>query len=551
VRIAGWTVVAVIVLGAGYWWFGSRAARATGDFQYHTAKAERRDVLRSISATGVLQALTLVDVKSKAGGAVRELLVEEGSYVRAGDLIACIDPTDTRSLYEQATADLRSTVARKTQAEYNHEIQVETAQLSISQAEDALAAARTQLSSAQKRAKSQEALYASSVQAAASSLESATQSLKQLREATIPLARSEAQGEATRAAAALAAADSSYKRQQELFAKGFVAQAGVEAAKSELESARAAKLVADRRLAVLEQDLASQEKAAEARVAEASASLDTAKAGVTDVEIRRAEVEEAELSVSQAEATLDIARAAKRQDDVTQAEITAATASVTRSEAAVENAKAQLDSTTVVAPREGVVIQKYLEEGTIIPPGTSTFAQGTSIVQIADVSKMYVDVAVDEADIGMVTLGQEVEVRLDAFPMRPLIGHVSRIMPRALLEESVTTIHVRVEIGAKGEQLRPGMNATCKFMISETPNALAVPSEAIKQRGKDVWVEVLEKGKPMKRPVKIGEVGDNYTVVLSGLKEGEEVVTLAIEPMGELERSPMGRLGGGGGGTRR
>ncbi|MCL6549034.1 MAG: HlyD family efflux transporter periplasmic adaptor subunit, partial [Alicyclobacillus sp.] len=86
------------------------------------------------------------------------------------------------------------------------------------------------------------------------------------------------------------------------------------------------------------------------------------------------------------------------------AELQAADAAIVRSEVARDNARVQLESTSLVAPRDGVVILKYVEEGTIIPPGTSVFSEGTSIVQIADVTKMYVEVFVDEADVGQVSV---------------------------------------------------------------------------------------------------------------------------------------------------
>src|SRR5207237_7659945 len=97
----------------------------------------------------------------------------------------------------------------------------------------------------------------------------------------------------------------------------------------------------------------------------------------------------------------------------------------------VANALVQLQSTTVVAPRDGVVTTKYLEEGTIIRPGTSTFSQGTSLVQISDIGTMYVVCSVDEADVGSVSPGQKVKITTEPLPDKKLRGLVDRVDPAA------------------------------------------------------------------------------------------------------------------------
>jgi HlyD family secretion protein len=240
---------------------------------------------------------------------------------------------------------------------------------------------------------------------------------------------------------------------------------------------------------------------------------------------------EAREAVRQAGATLEQARANRRQVDVRRQEVQAAEAAIVRSRVSRDNAKVQLDSTTVVAPRNGVVIRKYLEEGTIIPPGTSVFSEGTSIVQLADVSRMYVEVMVDEADITSVHLGQEVRVRLESDPRSPVAGTVTRINPGAVTTNGVTQIKVRVEVeGARKTKLMPGLNASCEFISSEKRGVLMVPSQAIQREGGKTFVEVMEKpDEPKKRDVKVGVSGNAAVEILDGLKEGEVVVTSKID----------------------
>jgi HlyD family secretion protein len=211
-----------------------------------------------------------------------------------------------------------------------------------------------------------------------------------------------------------------------------------------------------------------------------------------------------------------------------------------------------------VSPRDGVVILKYLEEGTIIPPGTSVFSEGTSIVQIADVSKMYVEVQVDEADIGAVKTGQRVMVRLESDPRAPLQGKVTRVNPGAVTQNGVTQVKVRVEVSGGGKvKLMPGLNAACEFIQSEKKDVLMVPAQAVKREGEKTMIEVMpEPDKPQMKEVELGQTGNGMMEVISGLSEGEVIVTSKIdnkqieEQQRRMEeaaqqRSPMS------GGTRR
>jgi HlyD family secretion protein len=188
----------------------------------------------------------------------------------------------------------------------------------------------------------------------------------------------------------------------------------------------------------------------------------------------------------------------------------------------------------VLSPRDGVVTLKYLEEGTIIPPGTSTFAQGTSLVQVSDVHKMFVDCTVDEADIASVALGQKVRVTTEAYKDTPVWAKVTRISPAAVTLNNVTTVKVRIQLEANaGHKIRlvPGMNATCEFITMSRTNVLKVPSQAIQDDGGKTYVMIktADPKKPEKRMVTIGKTGNDDVEILDGLKEGEEVVTATID----------------------
>ncbi|MCC6446596.1 MAG: efflux RND transporter periplasmic adaptor subunit [Armatimonadetes bacterium] len=561
--IAGIILIAVVV---GTWMVVSRA-RANRDDKatYKTAKVERGDLVQAVSATGILQSLTTVDVKSKAGGRVDDLLVDIGSIVKKGQLIARIDPTDTLTTYSQAQADMEANRARMRQAEDNLLLQDAQTGISIEQAQAGLDAARSRLDQARKQARVQPSLTEASIKQARASHNAALHSQKMLEEATIPQARAQAQAAFDQAKANLDNAEKTLRRQQELAGRGFIAQQQVDTARTQRDVTQAQLNNAEKKLATLDREFQAQADEARSRVEQAKAALDNTVANRVQNELRRNDVREAEAAVRQAEAQLAQARLNTIQKRIRAADIQTARSQIERSKAQLNNAKITLESTTILAPRGGVVLQKYLEQGTIIPPGTSTFAQGTSIVQIGDLSRMFCDVQVDETDIASVEVGQTVDITIDAYPDELFDGKVTRIDPQAKTEQNVTMVHVQVEIDNPDARLKPGMNATCEFIVAKKENVLQVPNEAIKERDDQKTVQVMANGKPEARTVETGITGNDATEIAGGLREGEEVVTQTIEPSrrgqaaqgspGGPARGMPGGFGGfggrGGGGGRR
>lgn len=522
----------VLALPVLSWWFFLRdGGDGTDGVTYRTAEAKVGTIVQSFNATGVLQPLTVVDVKSKAGGEVVELAVEEGTVLKRGDLVARIDPRDTQAIYEQAVADLSSTEARKRQNELQLQMQITQSASGLRSAESQLKAAQLNLATLEARAGAQPSLTEAAISQAQSSYDLATRDLDLLRDVTIPETRASVRGDLERARADLDAATANRTRHRNLLAKGFVSAQAAEQSETAYAAAVATHRNALERSNNLEDSLRVQLQQAEARQRQATATLQSARANSIEVGTSVRALEQAREQVKQAEASLAQAKANQRQVDVARSELRAADAAIIRSRVERDNAKVQLDSTTVVSPRDGVVILKYLEEGTIIPPGTSVFSEGTSIVQIADVSKMYVEVEVDEADIASVKEGQKVRVRLESEPTKPLEGVVSRINPAAETDGGLTQVKVRVEVeAAEGVQLMPGLNAACEFIQMEKPEVLIVPEQAVKREEGKTMIEVMaQPNKPVMREVETGESGNGMVEIVSGIEEGDIVVTSKID----------------------
>jgi len=522
-------VVGILILILGGWAFESRGTDKTTEIEYRYAAVATGELVRSISATGQVVALTAVDVKSKAGGNVVKLAVDEGSIVKKGDLIAVIDPADTKAAYDQADADLVGANAKTSQAQKSFDLQSAQCKTEVADARANLETMKVRLERAAIQYKRQPTLSQAAVDTAQANYNAEVAALHRLQTVAIPQMRRDAAGGVNQAKAQRAEALADLTRQKNLLAKGYVPGSAVEKADAAAEAATAAYDTAQQKMSTLEADISSQLQTEKLNVGRLQAALDQAKANVTENEVSRTSYQEAQKSVRTAEIALQKALDDQMQIEVRRSDILQARAATVRNKVSLANAKVQMDSTTVVAPRDGVVTLKYLEEGTIIPPGTSTFAQGTSLVQISDVTKLFVDCTVDEADVSNVKVGQTVRVVADAFRGVNVPGLVTRVSPAAITANNVTTVKVRVKVlpGAK-VQLVPGMNATCEFITLQKSNIITIPNQALQDDG-TVRVKTKDPLKPEIRKVEVGEVGNDAVEIKSGLKVGEEVVTAEID----------------------
>jgi HlyD family secretion protein len=170
---------------------------------------------------------------------------------------------------------------------------------------------------------------------------------------------------------------------------------------------------------------------------------------------------------------------------------------------------------------------------------------------------MELKAAVDEADIGAVKAGQHARFTVDAFPDRPFDAAIRDISFASVTTEGVVTYDARLDVDNGEMLLRPGMTATVAIVTKQANGALTVPSAAFRYRPAETrergfsllsmftgrggrgfrdrqqqkpaeglrTLYVLENGQPKRVDVKIGATDGDRTEVLSGLKEGDRVIT--------------------------
>src|SRR2546422_922063 len=268
-----------------------------------TEAVQRRDIALTIEATGTVEPIDLVEVKSKASGQIVRMPVEVGTQVKAGDLLAQIDTRDVQNQYDQALAALRA------------------------------AEAKANISGAQE------------------------------------------------------------KRSDDLFTQGAITADEHEAA------------------------------------------------------------------------VLDYANA--------QAQLVAARTNL-------DLAKQRLDDATVRAPIAGTVLEQLVSAGQVISSATTSASGGTSLLKMADLSRIRLRALVSETDVGNVHPGQTASVTVDAFPQRTFTGEVEKIEPEAVVQQSVTMFPVLISISNEERLLLPGMNGEVAMLVDSHDDVPAVPLDAVR-----------------------------------------------------------------------
>lgn len=168
----------------------------------------------------------------------------------------------------------------------------------------------------------------------------------------------------------------------------------------------------------------------------------------------------------------------------------------------------------IYAPASGVVSELGLREG-------AQLLAGASLMQISDLSTVWLLAEVPERDIAQLKPGAQAEVRLRSLPGEVLHGRVNYIYPT--LDETSRTVQVRIELPNRDGLLRPGMYADVTFS-GQRHEALAVPSESVIVTG--TRKVVIVKDAPGFRPAEVvtGQQENGYTEIIEGLAAGEEVV---------------------------
>ena len=288
----------------------------------------------------------------------------------------------------------------------------------------------------------------------------------------------------------------------------------------------------------------------------------------------KSQVKSSEANLKKVQAQMDRTKSLFDQKLISQQELEQVEASyqiaVSQAEQANANllsAEDELSKTRLTAPKYGIVTSITKEEGEMAVGGM--FNPGV-LMTIADLSRMEVEVDVNENDVVNIIVGDTTEIEIDAYPDTMFYGVVSEIAHTAQSlnmgsQQQVTNFKVKVRMISVPDRIRPGMSSTVNILTETIKNTISIPIQAltsrpenfkdaqnpIKNNKKNKWNDsddisfkkikpidvvftlkdefddkVAEEGKKyaIARPTKVGISGENYYAVKSGVNEGEMIV---------------------------
>jgi HlyD family secretion protein len=267
-----------------------------------------------------------------------------------------------------------------------------------------------------------------------------------------------------------------------------------------------------------------------ANVLAAKANLEKAEASLVDA--KRTRDRNAELFSKNLIAKSDF-DTADTNFETAKASVSAAKAAVAQADATLKNAQTNLGYTRIVSPVDGTVVSRNVDVGQTV---AASFQTPTLFTIAQDLTKMQIDTSVDEADIGKVNVGQEVEFTVDAYAEVTFKGKVGQVRIAPITVQNVVTYDVVITVDNPDVKLKPGMTANVSIIIAEKKDILRIPNAALRFRpsertkskqplkGAAVWIVENEKLKRL--PVTAGISDGNFSELVKGeLREGQDVIT--------------------------
>lgn len=303
-----------------------------------------------------------------------------------------------------------------------------------------------------------------------------------------------------------------------------------------------------------------QVKKAEATLATAIASVEKAKVNSKN---NRRNYHRAKKLFAKKVVSIEALDSARTTYEAGLADIRLAEAQVLQAKATLGIAKTDLEHTAILSPLNGIVISRNVDVGQTV---VSSFQTPTLFNIAEDLEHMQVNTNVDEADIGMIKVGQDAKFTVDAFPEDFFEGKVVEIRMAPIIFQNVVTYNTLINVNNSSLKLKPGMTANTSISVAKAENVLKVPNASLRYTPSEILkgetdkklltdrkfarktsshIWVLDNGKLRQVAVKFGIGDDSYTEILEAdIKEGMEVVigeTLLTAGEKGPQKVPWGR----------
>lgn len=468
-----------------------------------TTHVTRGEITSLLVFPGELRPKTGAVIVTRVAGRIEKLLVEPGTTVREGDVVAELDRSALEVQVVQAQAALAAAEARLATLKAGGDGE------SHAEAEASLRAAKARLASLEAAPRVDQ-------------IPALAQAARDARHWLAELEGGRSQAVETAQARLSAARD----RLDEMLVSGASesATAGaqpspVPVVASNVEQARLEVQQAQREVAQARQPVSAAELAAARKhLADAEDALLVARwsVGPSDLDEARANVEAAEARL----------RRVGQGQPSSAAAIKAGETGVEYAGAALELARLQLRESALVSPISGVVAETFQKQGATVPTGTPIAS-----IQPHDYE---VSVSIDERQLGQLSPGQTVSVQVDVYPGESFTGTVRVVSPS--VDPRTRTVAARVDVQDPRTKLKSGLHAQVAVAGARRSGTLIVPREAVTGTA-DASVMAIVDGRARRQPVQVGVQDGRSVEIVQGVAEGTEVI---LAPTGILDGDVVG-----------
>ena len=255
------------------------------------------------------------------------------------------------------------------------------------------------------------------------------------------------------------------------------------------------------------------------------AQLDEAK---SNLQFYKAQVKEVENNYNREKELFERGLSSQQSLDQAESNYKTLLANISIAEARIRAAEVALENMIIRAPFDGTVLTKNAEVGEIVAPFGASTTSRAAVVTIADMTSLMVETDVSESNIEKIKQDSDCEIVLDAYPDKSYQGFVFKIVPTA--DRSKATVLVKVGFQNYDSRVLPEMSAKVSFLSEKKEGeenqlpVLTIPLSAVNDLNSKKIVYVVEDDKAFQKEITTGRLLGNYVEIISGLKEGDEII---------------------------
>jgi len=221
------------------------------------------------------------------------------------------------------------------------------------------------------------------------------------------------------------------------------------------------------------------------------------------------------------EKTLSLAKIKSGPDDLS---IRADKIAIQQKQDSLATARQNLADCSVRAPFSGVIAKVNIKKG-------DTVSSGAALATLVTEQKI-AEISLNEVDVAKVKAGQKVSLTFDAVDGLFISGEVAEVDALGAVSQGVVNYSVKIVFDTQDDRIKPGMSVSAAIITEMKPDVLLAPNAAIKNNNSQNYVEILDEAASEKqllqKPIEIGLANDSFTEIISGLNEGDKVVTQTI-----------------------